>query len=175
MKYILNRTALKCLLEIKTYQKDISVQFGMECISSNFLVKTKRNFRTLWDSDIFCGITGICRLPNPTSHCGIDAFLSGVHRAPCFSTPPCYELSMKERGEKYFDQLSRGKIGKYLEVWNTLESLGFHKTNLEWTYTNLQRTYNEHFLDIFFCHQASINGKLHLGSLTAANWVSFDF
>jgi len=29
----------RCLLEIKTYQKDISVQFGLECISSNFLLK----------------------------------------------------------------------------------------------------------------------------------------
>ena len=29
----------KCLLEIKTYQKDISVQFCLECISSNFLLK----------------------------------------------------------------------------------------------------------------------------------------
>jgi len=42
MKYILNRSTLKCLLEIKMCQKDISVQFGLECISSNFLFQTHK-------------------------------------------------------------------------------------------------------------------------------------
>ena len=60
MKYILNQTALKCLLEIKTYQKDISVQFGLECISSNFLVKKN-------EISVRCGI--------PTYSVGLQGFV----------------------------------------------------------------------------------------------------
>jgi len=42
IKFILNRSTLECLLEIKMCQKDISVQFGLECISSNCIFQTNK-------------------------------------------------------------------------------------------------------------------------------------
>jgi len=56
-------------------------RFRMYFIEFSFL--NKRNLRMLWDSDMFCGITGIWRLFNPTTNCEIAMFWPGVYRAPC--------------------------------------------------------------------------------------------
>jgi len=87
--------------------------FGLECISSIFLFKTKRNIRTLWYSYIFCLITGIFLLLNPTTHCGIAMFSSGVHRAPCMRVEFLLKTDSgypKDTGVTWFTKVNPGNL-----------------------------------------------------------------
>jgi len=83
MKYRLDRMAQNCLMGMKTYPEDISVQFDLECMTLDFSSGHKRNICTLWDSDMCYGISGIRRFRNPRTQCGIWTRSPGVHWAPC--------------------------------------------------------------------------------------------